>query len=105
VRVTDCDGVDAGDGLPVDVTDCDGVCVCVPVAAELGVPDWVTLGVSVDDWLRVLVTVCETDCVCDGVRDDDTDWVRLCVCVALWVCVSVGVRLHASFDARSEILA
>jgi hypothetical protein len=39
------------------------------------------------------------------VRDDDTDWVRLCVCVALWVCVSVGVRLHASFDARSEILA
>ena len=52
-----------------------------------------------------MVTVCDTDCVGDGVREEDGDEVRVCVCVALWVCVSVGVRLHASFDARSKILA
>ena len=51
------------------------------------------------------MTVCETDCVCDDVRDDDGDAVSVCVCVALCVCVGVDVRLHASFDARIMILA
>ena len=71
--MTDCDGVDDDDRVEVNVEVCDGVCVCVPVADVLRVSDWVTLGVSVDDWLRVLEIVCEIDCVCDGVREDDGD--------------------------------